>query len=329
MMLYVQNQGLTDPHLNLAIEEHLLRNFDINEPIVFFYVNEPSVIVGRNQNVFEEIDPDFVKAQGIHVVRRLSGGGAVYHDLGNLNFSFITQGKGDLHKFAKVVDPIIKVLQDLGLEAEFRGKSDIFAAGKKISGNAQYSTAGRMFSHGTLLFDSDLDSLSKALNPRKMGIESKAVQSIRNHVVNIRDLLGKPMTIGDLQQALLRGLFHTDEIPTLTLTAADWEVIQEISAERYQQWGWNYGRSPKFSVSKSKSFPSGKIEVQVEVEDGRIQAITFSGQLAGQREVTELENSLIGLRYDTSAVAQALETVDLQPHLGPLDKVTLLDLLFR
>ncbi len=327
-MLYVPNQGLTDPRLNLAIEEHLLRNLDIAEPILLFYVNEPSVIIGRNQNPLEEIDPDFVKAQGIHLVRRLSGGGAVYHDLGNLNFSFITQGKQDLHKFAKVVDPIIKVLRNLGVEAEFRGKSDIFAAGKKISGNAQYSTAGRMISHGTLLFDSNLDSLSKALTPRKVAIKSKAVQSIRNHVVNIRDLLVEDMTIDALQRALLRGLFGAGEIPTYSLTPPDWVQIQQISAERYQQWDWNYGRSPKFSFNRNNCFPSGKIDVHVEVEGGRIQAITFSGELAGLRDITELEKSLIGLRYDPSALAQALETVDLHPYFGQLDKAKFLDLLF-
>lgn len=327
-MLYVQNQGLTDPRLNLAIEEHLLRNFDIDEPILFFYINEPSVIIGRNQNVFEEIDPDFVKANGIHMVRRLSGGGAVYHDLGNLNFSFITQGKGDLHKFAKVVEPIIKVLRKIGVEAEFRGKSDIFAAGKKISGNAQYSTAGRMFSHGTLLFDTDLDSLSKALTPKNVKIESKAVQSIRNHVVNIRDLLAEPMSIDDLQQALLRGLFNTEEIPTLTLTTSDWKQIQQISVERYQQWDWNYGRSPKFNVSRSQSFPFGKIDVQIEVEDGRIKAITFPGESAGKLKMRDLGKSLIGLRYDPTEVAQWLETVDLQPYSGQLDKAIILGLLF-
>lgn len=327
-MYYVHDQGLTDPRLNLAVEEHLLRNLDIAEPVLFFYVNEPSVIVGRNQNVLEEIGTHFVQNQGIHVVRRLSGGGAVYHDLGNLNFSFITQGKQDLHKFAKIVDPIIRVLRDLGVEAEFRGKSDIFAAGKKISGNAQYSTAGRMFSHGTLLFDSDLDSLSKALTPRKVAIKSKAVQSIRNQVINIRDLLLEDMTIDDLRRALLRGLFGPGPIPTYSLTPPDWEQIRQISAERYQQWDWNYGRSPKYSINRSEHFPSGKIDVYVEVEGGRIQAIKFSGKLAGPEDIIELEKALIGVRYDPKALAQALEPVDLHTYFGQLDGARLVDLLF-
>lgn len=327
-MLYVPNQGNTDPRLNLAIEEHMLRNFDIAEPILLLYINEPSVIVGRNQNIAEEIDPEFVKMKGLHVLRRLSGGGAVYHDLGNLNFSFIIPGKGDLHNFPKFIDPIVDVLQDLGLEAEFKGKSDIFASGRKISGNAQYATAGRMFSHGTLLFDSDLDTLSKALTPRRIGIESKAVQSIRNQVINIRQLLDEDMTIDDLQQALLRGLFGTSEIRTLSLTLSDWEQIHQISAERYQQWDWNYGRSPKFTVFNNKKFPSGTIDVRLEVKGGQIEALNFGGAFAVQRDLSELKKRLLGLRYEREAVARALEKIDLGPYFDHLNKDDIIELLF-
>ena len=143
-MLFVDNNETTDPRLNLAIEEHLLRNVQVVEPLLLFYINAPSVIIGRNQNTIEEIDPDFVRENQIHVVRRLSGGGAVYHDLGNLNFSFITHGKEDLHNFGKFTQPVIDVLQGLGVSAELKGKSDIFVDGKKISGNAQYASHGRM-----------------------------------------------------------------------------------------------------------------------------------------------------------------------------------------
>jgi lipoate-protein ligase A len=136
-MLFVDNQNITDPRLNLALEEHLLRHVEEAEPILLFYINEPAVIIGRNQNTLEEIDPDYVEDEGIHLVRRLSGGGAVFHDLGNLNFSFVTDDNRDIHNFAKFTDPVIDVLRELGVDAELRDKSDIFADGKKISGNAQ------------------------------------------------------------------------------------------------------------------------------------------------------------------------------------------------
>jgi lipoate-protein ligase A len=326
-MLFVDNEGIADPRLNLAIEEHLLRNLDVAEPILLFYINEPSVIIGRNQNTIEETDPEYIKAKGIHVVRRLSGGGAVYHDLGNLNFSFITQGKQDLHNFAKFTGPVIQVLRGLGVTAELKGKSDIFAAGKKISGNAQYSTAGRMFSHGTLLFDTDLEEMLKALNPRQVPIESKAVQSVRSSVTNIRELLAEEMTIQDLKQALLAGIFDGRDVPFYPLAPADWEQIHQYSADRYRRWDWNYGHSPKFKVQQSERFPEGKIDVWIEVKRGRIQAVKIKRDFTAERDLTELEERLIGVRYHGDALAEALEEIDLRPYFGQLDRSELLSLL--
>lgn len=327
-MLFVDNQNITDPRLNLALEEFLLRHLDLVEPILLFYVNEPAVIIGRNQNTAEEIDPDYIKAQGIHVVRRLSGGGAVYHDLGNLNFSFITPNKKYLHDFSRFTEPVIRVLADLGVEAELKGKSDIFAAGKKISGNAQYATGGRMFSHGTLLFDTDLEAMLKALNPRQVQIESKAVQSIRNYVVNIRELITRPMTLAELKQALLWGIFGGETSPAYELSPADWERIRQISAERYRQWEWNYGRSPKFNVQKTGSFPAGKLDARIEVQRGRIEAIKIYGDFAGKREVAELEKRLVGTAYDREALAATVTGIDLAPYFGVLSQEELLELLY-
>ena len=327
-MLFVDNQSIIDPRLNLALEEYLLRHLDVAEPILLFYVNEPAVIIGRNQNTTEEIDPDFVKAQDIHVVRRLSGGGAVYHDLGNLNFSFITPDQKFLRNFGKFTEPVIRALADLGVEAELRGKSDIFAAGKKISGNAQYSTSGRMFSHGTLLFDTDLEAMLKALNPRQVQIESKAVQSVRNFVTNIRELLPRPMTLDELKEALLQGIFGSDAWPTYILSPAEWEKVQQISTERYHQWDWNFGRSPKFNVQKTGRFPAGKLDARIEVQRGRIEAIKIYGDFAGKREVTELEERLAGTAYDRETLSATLTEIDLAPYFGVLSQDELLGLLY-
>ena len=210
------------------MEEFLLRHVQTPDPLFLLYVNEPAVIIGRNQNVWEELDPAYIRKRGIHLVRRLSGGGTVYHDLGNLNYSFITPGQQDLHKFERVTAPIIRVLRDLGLAAELRGRSDIVIGGKKISGNAQYASRGRMFSHGTLLFASNLANLQGAISPRQAQIASKAVQSVRSEVCNMRELLPAGMTIADLRQALLRGIFGPGRKPTLALTAEDWQQIEAI-----------------------------------------------------------------------------------------------------
>ena len=327
-MLFVDNNGITDPRRNLAFEEYLLRHVDRPEPLLLFYVNEPSVIIGRNQNTIEEIDPDYVNAHNIHVVRRLSGGGAVYHDLGNLNFSFVTNGKDDLHNFAKFTEPVVAVLRSLGVAAELRGRSDIFAEGRKISGNAQYATAARMFSHGTLLFDTDLGQMLRAINPRRAQIESKAVHSVRSVVANIRELLPRDMTIDDLKAALLGGIFGRGDPPTLELTADDWGRIEAIAADRYNLWQWNFGRSPQFNVQQSARFPAGKIDARIDVAEGRIQSIRLFGDFSGREDVAGLEAHLVGVPYDRPRLTAALAGVDLDAYFGRMDAATFIDLLY-
>jgi len=248
-MLFIDNKGITDPRINLAIEEYCVKNLDINETYLLFYINEPSIIIGKNQNTVEEINADYVKEKGIHVVRRLSGGGAVYHDLGNLNFSFITKDDGDsFSNFKKFTEPVTKALSKLGVNAELSGRNDILAEGRKISGNAQFSTKGRMFSHGTLLFDSEIDHVVSALKVKMDKIQSKGIKSIRSRVANITEFLNEEMTTEEFRQLLLETIFEGEtEIPTYELTENDWKEIHKLSEERYQNWDWNYGKSPKFN----------------------------------------------------------------------------------
>lgn len=328
-MLFVDNRNITDPHLNLALEEFLLRGVDLGEPLLLFYVNAPSVIIGRNQNTLEEIDPDYVAAHEVNVVRRLSGGGAVYHDLGNLNFSFVTPDREHLHDFGRFTEPVIQVLRALGVPAELRGKSDIFAADKKISGNAQYASGGRMFSHGTLLFDTDLAAMLHAINPRQVQIESRAVQSVRHFVTNIRELLPQDMTLADLQQALLDGLFPDATVPTFDLSPAQWEEVKRLAESRYRTWEWNVGRSPQFNVQKSARFDGvGKVDVRIDVAHGRVQDIAFFGDFNGRQDVAGLVETLRAVRYTPEDLAQALASVDLAAYFGPLERDALLALLF-
>ena len=190
-MIYVSNEEITDPRINLAIETYLVQEMPLDEPILLFYINEPSIIIGRNQNTIEEINVDYVEDNGIHVVRRLSGGGAVYHDEGNLNFSFIMPDDGEsFRNFGKVTQPIIDALHELGVEgAELKGRNDLVIDDKKFSGNAMYTTNGRMFAHGTLMFDSDVNEVVNALKVRKDKIESKGIKSIRSRVTNIKPFL--------------------------------------------------------------------------------------------------------------------------------------------
>lgn len=327
-MLFVDNQNITDPRLNLAIEEYLLRHVDSDEPILLFYINEPAVIIGRNQNTLEEIDTDYVAEHDIHVVRRLSGGGAVYHDLGNLNFSFVTNGRHDLHNFAKFTKPVVTVLRELGLAAALRGSSDIFVGDKKVSGNAQYSTPRRMFSHGTLLFDTDIAAMLAALNPRQVAIESRAVQSVRNFVANIRELLPQPMAVAEFRTALLRGIFGRDDVPTYALDTAAWQQIEQIANGRYRDWEWNVGHSPKFNVQKSAALPVGNVDARIDVAEGRIQGIRLYGNFYSKEPIAALEAALVDVRYTREALLDAVTAVGLDQYFPTLTVADFVDALY-
>jgi lipoate---protein ligase len=329
-MLFIDNENITDPRVNLAIEEFALKHLDINETYLLFYINEPSIIIGKNQNTVEEINTEYVRDQGIHVVRRLSGGGAVYHDLGNLNFSFITKDDGNsFHDFKKFTDPVVKALKKLGVNAELSGRNDILADGKKISGNAQFSTKGRMFSHGTLLFDSEIENVVSALNVRMDKIESKGIKSIRSRVTNIREHLDEDMTMDEFKETLLTYLFEEfDSIPKYELTESDWKEIRKISRERYANWDWNYGKSPKFNVELSNRFAAGSVDVRLHIVKGIIQESKIFGDFFGVGDVSDIENKLNGVRYDREEIEKVLEDIDLQHYFGNISRQEFLDLLY-
>lgn len=329
-MLFIDNQKNYDPRINLAIEEYALKHLDINETYLLFYINEPSIIIGKNQNTIEEINTKYVEDQQIHVVRRLSGGGAVYHDKGNLNFSFITKDDGNsFHNFKKFTEPVVEALKKLGVNAELSGRNDLMAEGRKISGNAQFSTKGRMFSHGTLLFDSEIENVVSALKVKKDKIESKGIKSIRNRVANISEFLEQKVTVEEFREMLLRYIFEGEEnITEYKLTEKDWETIHQISKERYQSWDWNYGKSPKFNLQHSHRFPVGQIDVRLEVNKGKIDACTIYGDFFGVGDVEEVQGKLTGVRYEKASIEQALEDIDIPHYFGNITKEEFVELIY-
>ncbi|WP_033580636.1 lipoate--protein ligase [Priestia aryabhattai] len=329
-MLFIDNQKNYDPRINLAIEEYALKHLDINETYLLFYINEPSIIIGKNQNTIEEINTKYVEDQHIHVVRRLSGGGAVYHDKGNLNFSFITKDDGNsFHNFKKFTEPVLEALKKLGVNAELSGRNDLMAEGRKISGNAQFSTKGRMFSHGTLLFDSEIENVVSALKVKKDKIESKGIKSIRNRVANISEFLEQKVTVEEFREMLLRYIFEGEEnITEYKLTEKDWETIHQISKERYQSWDWNYGKSPKFNLQHSHRFPVGQIDVRLEVNKGKIDACTIYGDFFGVGDVQEVQEKLTGVRYEKASIEQALEDIDIPHYFGNITKEEFVELIY-
>ncbi|WP_151039247.1 lipoate--protein ligase [Bacillus safensis] len=329
-MLFIDNEQHYDPMINLAIEEYCLKYLDPEETYLLFYINQPSIIIGKNQNTVEEINTKYVEDNGIKVVRRLSGGGAVYHDKGNLNFSFITKDDGDsFHNFKKFTEPVIKALEKLGVKAELSGRNDIMADGRKISGNAQFATRGRIFSHGTLLFDSEIEHVVSALNVKKEKIESKGIKSIRSRVANISELMDQKMTTEEFRKILLSYIFDTNgDVPQYRLTEKDWEKIHEISRDRYQKWEWNYGRSPKFNLQHSKRFPAGSIDLRLEVKKGMIQDCKIFGDFFGVGDIADIEKRLIGQQYDRKTISDVLEDMDMRHYFGNVSKEDFLDLIY-
>lgn len=329
-MLFIDNKGITDAYMNLAIEEYALKNLDINESYLLFYINRPSIIIGKNQNTLEEINKDYVEENGIQVVRRLSGGGAVYHDLGNLNFSFITKDDGDsFSNFRKFTEPVIQALKKLGVNAELSGRNDIVVEGRKVSGNAQFFTKGRLFSHGTLMLDSEIDHVVSALKVRKDKIESKGIKSIRSRVANISEFLKEKLTMDKFRELLLKNIFDgVDEIPEYVLTEHDWEQIQQLSKERYQSWEWNYGMSPKFNIQRTHRFPVGSIDVRLEVDKGIIENCKIYGDFFGTNDVSDIEKRLVGQKYEKASLQEALKGVDIKSYFGNITEQDFLDLIY-
>ncbi|WAA13181.1 lipoate--protein ligase [Fervidibacillus halotolerans] len=329
-MKYIDNHDVMDATLNLAIEEYALTELDINETYLLFYSMTPTVIVGKNQNTVEEINMDFVREHNVTVTRRLSGGGAVYNDEGDLSFSFITKDDGNsFHNYEKFTKPVVRALRQMGVYAELQGRNDLVVDGKKISGNAQFFTRGRMFSHGTLLYDVNLENVARALNPDAEKYLSKGVKSVRSRVTNIREYLKEDMDIKTFKRKLLEHIFEgKNDIPEYKLTEKDWKRIQEIADKRYRNWNWVYGRSPKFNVQYKHRFPAGTVDIRLKVKNGMINEVAIFGDFFGIGDVKDIEALLIGTRYDRDAVNDKLETVDIGHYFGKITREDLLSLMF-
>jgi lipoate-protein ligase A len=305
-MLYIDNNS-TNPFYNLAMEEYLF-NLDDNTDYVLLWQNEPTIVVGKYQNTAEEINSEYVKEKGIHVVRRITGGGAVYHDLGNLNYTFISKGNGKREfDFRKFTMPIVKALGKLGVEAELTGRNDITIAQKKFSGNAQYVSHGKILHHGTLLFNSKMEELANALKVSEDKFQSKGVKSVRSRVTNISDHLSIDISVSEFKELLLKYMFDEDtEMHKGQLKEADLNEIDSLMRNKYIKWEWNYGYSPEFNVRSGKRFESGKIESLINVKEGIIQSIKFYGDFFGSEDPEKIEKLLVGKRYEEGEIRAAV-----------------------
>lgn len=300
----------TDPQFNLAAEEHVLKSF--TDDVFMLWRNEPSVIVGKHQNTLAEINLDFIREKQVKVVRRLSGGGAVFHDLGNLNFTFIMNGdEGNLVDFRKFTKPILDVLLKLGIEAKFEGRNDLTIEGKKFSGNAEHVYKNRVLHHGTLLFSSQMADLSEALKVNPLKYQDKAVKSVRSRVTNISEHLKQQMDVEAFRDLIMQHIVEVyPDCAAYDYSTDDLNKINHLRKTKYSTWDWNFGYSPKYMLEKMVKTTGGNVEFHLNVEKGLISELKIYGDFFNKKDVVEIEQLLIGCPHDVNHVTEKLTSIN-------------------
>ena len=324
--LHYLETGSTDPAYNLAFEEYVLTH-RMDGDYLILWQNDNTVVVGQNQNTAAEINRAFVEAHGVHVVRRTTGGGAVYHDLGNLNYSFITDEEAGSLRLERFTAPVVDALASLGLQAEASGRNDILVEGRKVSGTAQRVYKTRILHHGTLLFDSDPDMVAGALNVDPEKFRSKGRKSVRSRIGNIRSFLKQDMTLQDFWAYLTQAL-SSASVQRDSLTEDELRQVQKLKEEKYDTWEWTYGKSPRYNVTCRQRWPGGNLEIYAEVAQGLTQEITIYGDFMATRPIQDITNALTGCQFRPEAFAAQLKQFDLQEYLGGITEEEFLKTVF-
>lgn len=324
-----------DAYVNQALANYFATTLRLDEPIWYFFANAPAVIIGKNQNALAEVNRAYVEANGVKVVRRTSGGGAVYHDLGNLNYGYMADDDGNsFRNYARYTAPILEALHKLGVQdAHLSGRNDLLIGDKKFSGTSMYAVGGRFMVGGTLMLDVDQDEVAKVLKPNLKKLASKGVKSVRSRVTNIRPHLAKEhedMTLEEFKEHLILQIFQADrmaDVKTYTLSEADWAAVDKLVAEQFGNWDWNYGHSPRFEYNRDQHFSIGTVEFSLAIKNGLIDQCKVYGDFFASGSIADVEAALVGVRLERTALEQAFSGLDLEFYFGNVTAADLVDLI--
>ena len=327
-----------DIRTNLATEQYLMNSGKMTPPFMLFYIEEPCIIVGRNQNTMEEIDPQYCRDHNITITRRLSGGGAMYQDLGNMCFSLVVPAKDQkFGDFKTMVQPVVDGLKEMGAtDIEVTGRNDIVLNGRKFSGNAMYTRDGKTFSHGTCMFDVDTEVVASALRVPKDKIQSKGIKSVRSRVINIKPYLNeeyREMDTFQLRDELIKKIWKTETVEeaaakyAYVLDDEDKAGIAKLEQEIYYNWDWVYGKSPEFTVQRRKHFTGGTIDARFNIENGTIENVVIYGDFFGPENVDELQDILKDTKYNQADIKEKLAQIDLSRFFAGIPQEDVVQLL--
>lgn len=327
-MIYLEAKG-NDPAYNTALELFAFNELAKKDNVFMLWINQPCIVVGKNQNIREEIDQHYCDENDIKIVRRISGGGAVYHDYNNLNYTIISNEDDEADfNFKSLSQPVIDTLAEMGVKAEFTGRNDLQIGDQKFCGNAQYIKGKRIMHHGCIMFDVDLSVLTKALTVSKDKYESKGKKSVRARVTNIKPHLeDQTLTVKDFMNTLRNFMDKKYHMEEYVLTEEDEKKVLAIKAEKNDSWDWVYGKNPEFTVQRKRKLPTGKVEANINVINNVIENVKFYGDFFGVKDVVELAQKLQGIRYDRKSVEKVINSVNINEYFMGVTNEEAIDVL--
>lgn len=328
-MIYIANNN-TKPQYNLAFEEYVFSNISEDTPILLLWQNEPSVIIGKFQNTMEEINYDYIREKDINVVRRNTGGGAVYHDLGNLNYSFIIPNVTTKVDFKTFTIPMVKALNSYGVPAVQTGRNDILVDDKKFSGNAQQFNSRGLLHHGTIMYDVNTDAVSKALKVKAGKFKSKATKSVKSRVTNLKPYFDAGESLPDInafKELLLNWFAEEYDLSEMKLSDSQLAEIEALRQSKYETYDWNFGKSPKSDISRGDFFRCGYVEFNFSLKNNRISQLKLVGDFFCSKPVEKFEDMFRGVEYTHDSLMAVLSGADLGSYLGDVTAEELIEVI--